>query len=157
METYGFSGSGLEVLTMIFHNSVQLIKFIARKAVGHSAALRRNHDGALVLRTARGRESRSQGFVLRTSRVRKKRLQMLMAGFAALSLLIVMGLVAMDHAAAARSVTGASNAASSATQASVWNPDFMSDMLFMAGLPVFALLAAAQVLLLVQIRQSIKQ
>jgi len=153
MEQSGVSGSGLEVLTMIIHNSIQFIKFITRKAAGHSAVLRRNQDGALVLRTARGRESRSQGFVLRTSRVRKKRLQMLMAGFAALSLLIVMGLVAMDHAAAAHSAAGASAAA----HASVWTPDFMSDMLFMAGLPVFALLAAAQVLLLVQIRQSIKQ
>lgn len=157
MEQSGVSGSGLEVFSMIIHNSVQFIKFITRKAAGQSAALRRNQDGALVLRAARGRESRSQGFVLHTSRARRKRLQMLMAGFAALSLLIVLGLVAMDRAAAARTVTGASNAASSAAQASVWNPDFMSDMLFMAGLPVFALLAAAQVLLLVQIRQSIKQ
>ena len=103
MEQYGVSGSGLEALTMIIHNSIQFIKFIGRKAGGQRAALRRNKDGALVLRAARVRESRSQGFVLRTSRVRKKRLQMLMAGFAALSLLIVMGLVAMDHAAAAHS------------------------------------------------------
>lgn len=136
---------------MILHNTIQVVSYTAKKVAGQSVGLKRNAAGALVVRSAHGH---SGGFVLRTRHKRRRRLKLLMASFAALALLFIAGLVAMDQAVAARSAAGA---AAGAGHAAVWNADFSSDVMFMAGLPVFAVLAAAQVLLLIQIRENIRK
>lgn len=128
-----------------------------KKLAGQNVSIRKNDQGLLVLRTKHAHAETSDGFFIKTRSKRKRIFMALIAGGFAFALLTVLGLVMLDQALAVKGAAPApgANAAAMGSLASI-NIDTTSDLLFLLGLPVFAIMAGAQVFLLIQIREKLK-
>ena len=138
---------------MVTHNTRQVVFYTLKRMTGARVSLRRRADGLLAVRSVhvRSRKQVASLYSRRSSR-RRARLRLVMALATVLSLLVITGIALMDQFL---HVGGPVQAATDASAVSAWNLDVSSDLLFVAGVPFFAALAALQVYLLFKINSQL--